>query len=332
MKLTKFFLISIFCFSINTFCQNIKIVKIFDSNLFLLDNGDTVRLAGIDIPIRNHYNKKLLDIANEVIDYCETNLLNKNLSLEYVRENVYKEKYKLAHIKREYPFETLDFSEIFLKKGYGKFNGKINSKYNNEYKNAEYNAYISANEIWKVDGIENINLLSEGTPEKNVILTGKEIKTLFIKTITGDNFIGTYETSDEQIITYKTNTGLKTFYKNEILSAELLNETNPTNNFTVIKDAGTSALLSLLLPGAGQIYCESLWTGFLFLTTTSFLYSVHFISENRDIKFGTLFLGVGVHIFSFIDAFYRAKKYNEQFNYGFIFDRENIYFSMNFNF
>lgn len=164
------------------------------------------------------------------------------------------------------------------------------------------------------------------------MLTNNEIKELVIKTITGDNFIGTYESSDDKTITYKTNLGLKTFYKDEILSVEYLNEISPKNNSFIQKDPGVASLLSLLLPGAGQIYCESLFTGVLFLTATSFLYSVHFISEDKDYSFGTLLLGVGVHIYSFIDAFYRAKKYNEQFNYGFIFDKENIYFSMSFNF
>ncbi|MBN2572078.1 MAG: hypothetical protein JXA68_08120 [Ignavibacteriales bacterium] len=143
MKPNKVFIILFFVVILN-YGQPTTIIQIFDSNLFLLDNGDTVKMAGIDIPITNHYNKELSYIANEVINYCESNLLNKPLTIEYVRNNVTNEGYKLVHIKREYPLESKDFNKLFLECGYGKFNGKINAQYYFEYKNAEYDAFNRA--------------------------------------------------------------------------------------------------------------------------------------------------------------------------------------------
>lgn len=64
------------------FSQNFQVVKILESNKYLLNNSSVVRLAGIDVPSKNHENFLLASYAHQIIKYSEINLLNQTVQIK----------------------------------------------------------------------------------------------------------------------------------------------------------------------------------------------------------------------------------------------------------
>src|ERR1700693_1875416 len=64
---------------------------------------------------------------------------------------------------------------------------------------------------------------------------------------------------------------------------------------------GVAAVLSLIIPGAGQMYKGSLGGGFAFLIVTSFCYGIGF--ARLDFGWILLLVGVALHVYSVVHAY-----------------------------
>jgi len=76
------------------------------------------------------------------------------------------------------------------------------------------------------------------------------------------------------------------------------------------KSPGTAALLSVVIPGLGNIYAEKIGTGLLNMIAVSLGYAAY-LSDPEE-KYWNGVLALGLHIFDIYDAHDNAKKYNEK--------------------
>ncbi|MBI3125321.1 MAG: thermonuclease family protein [Ignavibacteriales bacterium] len=101
-----------------TYGQTVKVVEILDANLFRLEDGRKIKLAGIDVPQQSISYNALKEIANEAIELSSVQLKNHRFKLQVLSEN---KDYQLVFLIKEYPLETLNMSVRFLERGMGKY-------------------------------------------------------------------------------------------------------------------------------------------------------------------------------------------------------------------
>ena len=130
-----------------------KIKKIIDSNLFELADGRMIKLAGVDAPNINNKNISLQSIAVEAYKYAKERFAGKKFNLVFINSDKADSNYFLVSIIRKYPLLTLDFTEEYLTKGFGKFINNVNSSDSIKYKIAEQSAKGNKNGIWRITNL-----------------------------------------------------------------------------------------------------------------------------------------------------------------------------------
>ncbi|PKL81566.1 MAG: hypothetical protein CVV24_14570, partial [Ignavibacteriae bacterium HGW-Ignavibacteriae-3] len=117
----------LFLCTVNTLeCQSSKIVKIVDSNLFELEDGRLVKLAGVDAPQLSNSNPYFAETAKEAVSYYRGTLLKRNVEVKTV-SIIEDKKYELVYLTIQYPLEDLDLNQKFIENGFGKFFNNVDS-------------------------------------------------------------------------------------------------------------------------------------------------------------------------------------------------------------
>lgn len=164
--LTLVFLMTVLC-APGFAQQKTKITKVLDSNLFETSDGRTVKLAGVDVPKKNHPDRCLKAVAGRAIDYAGSAFLNRSLNIKPLLPKDSAGNYELVIIEKNYPFGELDYNKEYLLLGFGRFTDSVPSAYYNEYQKAEQDARINERGIWKVLSAENKDVLDrEFSPEE----------------------------------------------------------------------------------------------------------------------------------------------------------------------
>ena len=160
----------------NLSAQNNRIIKIIDSNLFMLEDSTLIQLAGIDAPSKNHPDELLREVAEEINEYASTNFLNHPLEILYAGESYINYNAKLVFINKNFLFSKKNINTYFLERGFGKFiDNSIDIDYN-LYKISEQNAKEKNKGIWNIKNIEQERFLDrsnydDGYYKSNSILS-----------------------------------------------------------------------------------------------------------------------------------------------------------------
>jgi endonuclease YncB( thermonuclease family) len=110
-------------FSISLFAQTTKVIKVIDSNLFELEDGRIVKLAGIDVPQLSHPSAFFQSAAKDAVDYSKTNLLDRMVTIETISKLPDKN-FEIVMMYKNYFFDKVNVSTRFLLYGFGKFYSK----------------------------------------------------------------------------------------------------------------------------------------------------------------------------------------------------------------
>jgi endonuclease YncB( thermonuclease family) len=141
---------------LTAFSQN-KIVKIIDSNLYELDSGIKVRLAGIETPGIFHPDNNLRNIGIKMKDYVRRYISNRPLIVEYSHTDTSTGD-QYVFLYRKYPLNTEFYNENMLKSGYGRHLEVNDSSINVILAEAEASAKANKSGIWRYDLSDNIPL------------------------------------------------------------------------------------------------------------------------------------------------------------------------------
>ncbi len=128
--------------------QSFRVVKIHDSNLFELEDGRMVKLAGIDSPQLNNPIPLFAETAKEAVSYYKEIMLRRNVIVKSVSMKDSKD-YEIVYLWFKYPLEDLDLNQRFLEKGFGKFVNNVDSSKKVVFIEAEKYAADNYNGIWK---------------------------------------------------------------------------------------------------------------------------------------------------------------------------------------
>ena len=112
IKYVSLFLI---CFTPYLFSQEYEITKILNTNIFELNNKRQVSLYGLKIPSVYDTNSLYVEIANEILDWEKSKLLNKEFLFEFVDSN----SIWITKVYKTYALGKGNISRWFLSNGYG---------------------------------------------------------------------------------------------------------------------------------------------------------------------------------------------------------------------
>ena len=128
--------------------EDVRIAKILDANLFLLEDGRKIKLAYVECPSLDSADSLNVFLARRIVDYAQKNILRVPLAMETVRDET-KEKDVLAvQLYRKFPLETLHINLFYLEKGFGKYIPVAQQKYDQEFTKAEKAAQKAQKGLW----------------------------------------------------------------------------------------------------------------------------------------------------------------------------------------
>lgn len=122
-------LLVFFLFSVS-FSQNYQITKIIETNLFELDNGEKIRLYGLDVPSTNDTNLALSQLATKILDWEQTNIPKWRLIFDSVSTNSDGTKNVIAHFSSMFEGENL--AKLLLSIGYAKLSANVKQEFYSE--------------------------------------------------------------------------------------------------------------------------------------------------------------------------------------------------------
>ncbi len=143
--LTALIVLLIFAYSIKA--QSVKIIKILDSNLFELEDGRKIKLAGIDAPQLNNPIPLFAETANQALAYHKETILRRRVVVQSISK-ADSNKYEFVYLWLEFPLENLDLNQRFLERGFGKFINNVDSTKTASLLNAEKYAKDNNEGIW----------------------------------------------------------------------------------------------------------------------------------------------------------------------------------------
>lgn len=135
-------------FTHSIMAQSLKIVKILDSNLFELEDGRKIKLAGIDAPQLNNPIPLFAETANQALAYHKETILRRRVVVQSISKDDSNE-YEFVYLWLEYPLENLDLNQRFLERGFGKFFNNADSTKTASLLKAEKYAKENNEGIWE---------------------------------------------------------------------------------------------------------------------------------------------------------------------------------------
>lgn len=145
LLLTTFLLI----FPVLSFGVQYRVIRILDGDTIILDNGEHVRLIGVDTAEKSHPLKPVEYFSEEATQFVKDLLKGQQVKLEYDREKRGKYGRLLAYI---YLLDgTLVNAEI-IKQGYGLAYTKYPFKYKDRFISLEKEAEKNRRGYWKYGG------------------------------------------------------------------------------------------------------------------------------------------------------------------------------------
>ncbi len=142
----KIVLLSI-AFTFTLYSQTVKIIEVIDANLFKLQDGRLVKLAGIDCPQLSHPSIYFQSMAKDAVDYSRTELLDRMVLVEPVSKPNDKD-YEFVIMYKKYLLSQSNINSKFLMNGFGKFYDNVNLATKQELLDSESDAIKNKRGIW----------------------------------------------------------------------------------------------------------------------------------------------------------------------------------------
>lgn len=135
-------------FSNFIFSQTYKIVKIFDTNLFKLDNNETVKLYGLYIPSSNDTNEALANLATKILEWEKGVLLDKTFRVEYKKREI--KGINEVQLYKSHALSEENINATFLSNGYAALVGDIDETNYQSLNTYQTRAQKQTIGIWKL--------------------------------------------------------------------------------------------------------------------------------------------------------------------------------------
>ena len=130
--------------------QRVKITKIIDTNLFEINNQDTVKLANVEIPSKTTTDSLLREyFIPDVLKYEKKHLLRKYFIIEYADRSDSLHRIRAVYLYKKHLLSKDLVNDEFLLKGYGKYIPLIDSEQQEKCEAAEIKAKEKNRGIWK---------------------------------------------------------------------------------------------------------------------------------------------------------------------------------------
>jgi len=146
-------------FTVTLFSQNKKIIKVIDSNLYMLEDSTLIKLAGIDVPSRNQTDEYLEELATDIYFYAYDNFSNRPLEIIYAGEDEQYPGTKLVILNKIFLLSKMNYNSYFLERGFGRFIKNSNSINDSTYLAAETTAKENYFGVWKYTKLNSFGIL-----------------------------------------------------------------------------------------------------------------------------------------------------------------------------
>lgn len=143
-----FFFPLIFLLSTLTLAEEVRIEKILDANLFLLENGHKIKLAFVETPSLDSADSSFNDLAKRIIKYARNNFLGVPLLMVIVSDTTLAKDVLPVRLYRKFPLETLCYNIVYLERGFGKYLPVAKQKDAEDFIKAERKAKNELRGIW----------------------------------------------------------------------------------------------------------------------------------------------------------------------------------------
>ncbi|MHB2153293.1 thermonuclease family protein [Calditrichota bacterium GD2] len=147
LPLMMFIILRSFCSPTVFAAQKIKIVKILDTNLFLLQDGRKISLANLQMPSKADTNQARQAIAQKILAYEHQHLLKYDLIMEPSPAADSTMQIIPVHLFQKLPLSKVNFNKELLKLGYA-FYVPVDSLYHEEYEWAARKAQKLKRPLW----------------------------------------------------------------------------------------------------------------------------------------------------------------------------------------
>ena len=132
--------------------QTTRVVKVLDSNLFELEDGRLVKLAGIDAPNSSHPFEFYKTAAQDAVEYSNMELLNRLVTTETLYKLPGKD-FEIVMMYKKYFLSNVNVSTRYLLYGYGKFFDNVDAKSKKEFLDFQKSAIDEKRGIWLNDNL-----------------------------------------------------------------------------------------------------------------------------------------------------------------------------------
>lgn len=128
--------------------QSSKIIKILNTNLFQLEDGRKVRLAGIEMPPIEMPGSNMQKHINRILRYEDNTVFKRKLNFIFDGYDPGDSAVHLVYMLQPYDLEDIDINELFLLYGFGRFINNIDSIHYEKYIKAEKKAQDRSTGLW----------------------------------------------------------------------------------------------------------------------------------------------------------------------------------------
>jgi endonuclease YncB( thermonuclease family) len=148
------FLMIVSIYSGFLFSQDLKIVKIIDTNIFELETGRKVKFYGLFIPSINDSNATLAKIGQSAFEWEKHHMLHLTFKIQFIGDT--SSKIVNAIIRKDYTIGDSDLAEDLLLYGYACLTNDINKEYYDVLHEFQEKSKDRNNTIWRIERIKNM--------------------------------------------------------------------------------------------------------------------------------------------------------------------------------
>lgn len=130
--------------------QEYGVVEIIDANLFELEDGRQIKLAGLDIPSIYHPDEEIKTKAVKTFEVARRKILNKEFLVRVI-ETQGDSSFYVVILEKSYLLHDYKVNEEFLKYGYGKYFDNVTGKTKQIFQELEAEAKSKERGLWELN-------------------------------------------------------------------------------------------------------------------------------------------------------------------------------------
>lgn len=132
--------------------EKVKIAQILESNLFLLQDGRKITLAGLEMPSVNTKRPELQELVKKISKFESVNLLNQLLEMETDQPAENDSSVLAVHLFKTYPLSRVNINARMLELGLANYSQVEISEYHLQYLSASSKALENQSGLYREPG------------------------------------------------------------------------------------------------------------------------------------------------------------------------------------